>query len=156
MTYDLRIERLLDAPPELVFDTIVEPSVQDDLFSGLVDGWGLRRYEIDLRVGGMWTIEFGPVDGGGEADTITNVFTEVERPRILAYDVTMYVSEWGRTVTFGERLTFEDHGGKTLLVVEEHGFETAEDRDSFGSGIPSWIDGVQRIVEDRARGRTPS
>ena len=152
MTYDLRIERLLDAPPELVFDTIVEPSVQDDLFAGIVEGWSLRRYEIDLRVGGTWKIEFGPTDGDGEADTITSVFTEVERPRVLAYDVTMHVSEWGRTVTFTERLTFADRDGKTLLVVEERGFETEEDRDSFMSGVPGWIDAVQRVVENRVRG----
>jgi hypothetical protein len=51
-----------------VFDTIVEPSVQHDLFAGIVDGWSPRRYEIDLRVGGTWKIEFGPTDGDGEAE----------------------------------------------------------------------------------------
>jgi uncharacterized protein YndB with AHSA1/START domain len=151
MTYDLRIERHLDAPPDLVFDTIVDPAAQTDLFSGVVEGWGLRSFEIDLRVGGTWAFEFGPLDGVGEPDTITNVFTEIDRPRVLAYDVTMYVSEWGRSVSYAERITFEGSDAGTLLVVEERGFETAEVRDSFLSGTPSWVDAVERVVMDRAR-----
>ena len=151
MTYDLRVERFFDAPPELVFDTIVDPTAQADLFTGVVEGWGLRSSRIDLRVGGTWDFEFGPLDGDGEADTITNVFTEIDRPRVLAYDVTMYVSEWGRTVTYSERITFEAQDDGTLLVVEERGFESAEDRDSFLSGTPTWVDAVHRVVMDRVR-----
>jgi uncharacterized protein YndB with AHSA1/START domain len=64
MTYDLRIERHLDAPPELVFDTIVDPAAQADLFSGVVEGWGLRSFEIDLRVGGTWEFRFEGHDAG--------------------------------------------------------------------------------------------
>jgi uncharacterized protein YndB with AHSA1/START domain len=30
--YELRIERLIDAPPEVVFDTFVEPEAQQELY----------------------------------------------------------------------------------------------------------------------------
>src|SRR5215470_13251743 len=107
MTYDLKIERLFDAPPELVFDTIVDPAFQDEIFTDQVEGWSIQRFEIELRVGGTWTVEFGPRDGSGPNDVITQVFTELDRPRQLAYDVTMFNSEWGRTVRFMESITFE-------------------------------------------------
>ena len=152
MTYDLRIERLFDAPPELVFDTLVEPSVQGELFSGLVDGWSLQRFEIDLRVGGTWRIVFGPTDGAGPSDTIESVFTEVDRPRRLSYDSTMYVSEWQRTVRFTETISFTEQDGKTLVLIEETGFESEVDRDSFMNGTPSFFDALQRVVASRIAG----
>jgi uncharacterized protein YndB with AHSA1/START domain len=149
VTYDLRIERMFDAPPDIVFDTLVDPSVQDELFADLVQGWRLRRFEIDLRVGGTWTIVYGPAEGEGEADTITSVFTQIERPHRLVYDSTMYVSEWGRTVEFTEAITVEDQGGKTLVTIEQTGFESEADRDSFEEGTPTFLEGVQRVVARR-------
>ena len=150
MTYDFTIERLLDAPPELVFDTIVNPDFAGEVFDDVVEGWSVQRLEIDLRVGGTWTLEFGPRDGSGPNDVLTSVFTEIDRPRRLVYDTTMYVSEWGRTVTFTEAIVLEDQAGKTLLTVVESGFETEEDRDGFKGGTPDWFDAVQRVAERRA------
>jgi uncharacterized protein YndB with AHSA1/START domain len=151
VSHDLRIERLIDAPPDVVFDTIVSPDVQDELFTGVVEGWGLRSFDIDLRVGGTWIAVFGPLDEQADADHITSVFTEVDRPRLLSYRTSMYVSEWGRTVEFTETLTFEEQDGKTLLTVVESGFETEADRDGFLSGVPTWVDAVARLAERRAR-----
>jgi uncharacterized protein YndB with AHSA1/START domain len=150
MTYELKMERLLDAPPDIVFDTIVDPARQEEIFAGIVEGWTAQRFDIDLRVGGTWTIEFGPRDGNGPNDVITSVFTEVDPPRRLAYDTTMYVSEWNRTVPFSEVITFEEQDGKTLLTVIQSGFETESDRDAFQGGTPDWFDAVQRAAEARA------
>jgi uncharacterized protein YndB with AHSA1/START domain len=53
MTYELRLERLFDAPPEVVFDTLVDPAAQEELFAGPAEGgFSLLESEIDLRVGG--------------------------------------------------------------------------------------------------------
>ena len=149
MSYELRIERLIDAPPEVVFDTLVDPDAQDELFNDQVEGFKLWEFEIDLRVGGTWTIVFGPVDEQGEPDRITNVFTEIDRPRRLSYDASMYVGEWGRTVDFAETFTFDEQDGKTLLTLVESGFETEADRDAFMSGTPGFVDSLQRVVASR-------
>jgi uncharacterized protein YndB with AHSA1/START domain len=149
MTYELKIERLFDAPPELVFDTLVDPDAQAELFNGQVPGWGLLKSEMDLRVGGSWTIVFGPTDGKGEADRLESVFTEVDRPRRLAYDMSMFVGEWGRTVDSTVTYTFEDRDGKTLLTIVQGGFETESDRDAYLEGTPGFIDSLQRAVEAR-------
>ena len=150
MTYEMKIERVLDAPPVVVFDTIVDPAGQDEIFAGIVEGWTVQRFDIDLRVGGTWTVEFGPRDGSGPNDVLTSIFTEVDRPRRLGYDTTMYVAEWNRTVPFSEVITFEEQDGKTLLTVVQTGFETEADRDAFQSGTPDWFDAVQRAAEARA------
>jgi uncharacterized protein YndB with AHSA1/START domain len=150
MSYDLRIERLLDASPELVFDTIVDPSAQEEINAGVVEGWSLRSFEIDLRVGGSWRYEFGPTEGDGPANVVTYVFTEVDRPRRLAYRGSIYLSGWGRTVDLEEAITLEDRDGKTLLTLVISELEAEADRDAFAGGVPSWVDSLTRVVEARA------
>jgi uncharacterized protein YndB with AHSA1/START domain len=150
MSYDLKIERLLDAPTELVFDTMVDASAQDEIYAGVVEGWSLRNFEIDLRVGGTWRFEFGPPEGEGPADIVTLVFTEVDRPRRLAYQGTMFVSQWGRTVDYQEAITLEDQDGKTLLTLIMSGIEAEADRDAFAGGVPSYVDSLKHAVEARA------
>jgi uncharacterized protein YndB with AHSA1/START domain len=147
MTYELRIERLFDAPPELVFDTLVDPEAQEEIFGDQVEGWSLLESEIDLRVGGTWTMVIGPP--GGEAGRLTFVFTEIDRPRRLAWDLSMYVSDWGRTIESWEVLTFEEQDGKTLLTIVQGGFETEADRDAYLSGAPGFLDALERVVSSR-------
>jgi uncharacterized protein YndB with AHSA1/START domain len=149
MTHELRIERVLDAPPELVFDTLVDPAAQEDLYNGQVEGWGLLSWEMDLRVGGTWTIVFGPEDGSGEPDRLNSVFTEVDRPRRLSYDVSMFVGEWGRTVDSSVTYTFEERDGGTLLTIVQSGFETKEVRDAYLDGVPGFLDSLERVVASR-------
>ncbi len=149
MSHELRIERLFDAPPELVFDTLVDPDAQEEIYADQVEGWSLSDFDIDLRVGGTWTTLFGPSDGVGESDRITSVFTEIDRPHRLSYDMSMFVSEWGRTVDSTVTFTFEDRDGKTLLTIVQSGFESEEDRDSFASGAPGFLDSLQRAVAAR-------
>jgi uncharacterized protein YndB with AHSA1/START domain len=152
MTHELRIERSFDAPPEVVFDTVVNPEFQDELFTDQVEGWKLSAFDIDLRVGGTWTIVYGPADGEGASDRITSGFTEVDRPRRLSYNSSMYVAEWERTVEFTETITFEEQDGKTLVTIVQEGFKDETDRDAFLRGTPDFLDALQRVVAARVAG----
>jgi uncharacterized protein YndB with AHSA1/START domain len=149
MTYDMKIERLFDAPPELVFDTMVDPEAQPEIFADEVPGWSLWEWEIDLRVGGEWTFVYGLADRSGEPDRNTSVFTEIDRPRRLAYRSSMFVSEWGRAVDYTETVTFEEHDGKTLVTIELTDLELEKDRDAFMGGLPGYLDAVERVVANR-------
>lgn len=149
MTYDMKIERLFDAPPELVFDTMVDPEAQPEIFADEVPGWNLWEWEIDLRVGGEWTFVFGLADRSGEPDRNTSVFTEIDRPRRLAYRSSMFVSEWGRAVEYTETVTFEERDGKTLVTIELTDLELEKDRDAFMGGIPGYLEAVERVVANR-------
>jgi uncharacterized protein YndB with AHSA1/START domain len=150
MSYEMTIERLFDAPPELVFDTLVDPEAQEEIFSeASPPGYRLLEFAIDLRVGGTWTSVLGPEEG--EPDRLTNVFTEIDRPRRLAYRTSMFVGEWGRTSESTVTMTFEEQDGKTLLTLVQAGFETEEDRDSFRSGVPGYLDAVAQVVAKARR-----
>jgi uncharacterized protein YndB with AHSA1/START domain len=152
MTYGLKIERLFDAPAELVFDTMVDPDAQPEIFAEEVPGWDLWECRIDLRVGGEWAFVFGRKDRTGEPDRSTSVFTEIDRPRRLAYRASMFVGEWGRTVGYTETVTFEDRDGKTLVTIELTDLESEEDRDAFASGLPGYLEAIERVVAERAAG----
>ena len=149
MTYAMKIERLFDAPPELVFDTMVDPEAQPPIFADEVPGWNLWEWEIDLRVGGEWTFVFGLADRSGEPDRNTSVFTEIDRPRRLAYRSSMFVSKLGRAVDYTETVTFEERDGKTLVTIELTDLELEKDRDAFMGGIPGYLEAVERVVANR-------
>lgn len=147
MSYELKIERVFDAPPEVVFDTLVDPDAQQEIFSGGPPGYRLLESSIDLRVGGTWSVVFGPADG--EPDRLTYVFTEIDRPHRLAADLSMYVGDWGRTVDSTVTFTFEEQDGKTLITLVQGGFETEEMRDAYLSGAPGFMDAFQKAVASR-------
>ena len=152
MTYELKIERVIDAQPEVVFDTLVDPDAHDDMFSDQVEGYRLLESNIDLRVGGTWTVVFGPPDGSSEPDRLTYVFTEIDRPGRLVSELSMFVGEWGRTVDSTVAFTFEEQDGKTLLTIVQSGFETEEVRDAYLEGAPGFLDALQRVVASRVAG----
>ena len=145
MTYDLRVERLIDASPEVVFDTIVDPDAQAEIFADPVYDSELLELTIDLRVGGTWNIVFGST---GKVNRITNVFTEVDRPRRLSYRVSTDLAGWSRTVENTETITLEERDGKTLLALTE-GFEDEADRDAWEPSVPNYVDALERVVRRR-------
>jgi uncharacterized protein YndB with AHSA1/START domain len=148
MTYELRLQRLLDAPPEVVFDTFVDPGVTEELFTPPeLAGYRIVEAAIDLRVGGTWTIvQEGPE---GERYRLTYVFTEVDRPHRLAASFSMHFDRDARTEKSDVLLTFEDRGGKTLLTLVQSGFETEEERDAYLTGAPGFLDAIERAVASR-------
>lgn len=153
MTYDLRIERMIDAPPDVVFDAFVEPEAQKFLYGNPEEPAWTVESELDLRVGGTWTIAFGK--SGEEPYRETNVFTEVDRPRRIVFDLIMAMGAEGRDrggQDFGTNVTvtFEERDGKTLLTIVETGFERKEDRDgSVEDGWPRILDALERVVAER-------
>jgi uncharacterized protein YndB with AHSA1/START domain len=141
VSYDLRLERVLDAPPEVVFDAFVDPVAQHDLYADAPD-WVVES-ECELRVGGLWTIAFGPP--GRKPARETNVFEEIERPRRLVYRSTMALPS-GSTFDTRMHVTFEPVGGKTRMTIVQRGFPTADVRDEFSSGWGSILDALGRVT----------
>ena len=58
MSYELRVERLIDATPEEVFDAYTDPEAMKVWFTILNEGMIVEN-EIDLRVGGTWVSAWG-------------------------------------------------------------------------------------------------
>ena len=59
MTYGLRLERVFDAPPDVVFDAFVDPATQERLHGAEQPDWVVhrcvdrcaRRWHLDVRDG---------------------------------------------------------------------------------------------------------
>lgn len=145
MSHDLRLERLYDAAPEVVFDAFTDPDAQKELYADAPD-W-IVEADCDLRVGGRWTIAFGPP--GGTPARETNVFEVVDRPRRLVYASTMTMPD-GSNVDTRMQVTFQEEGGRTRLTIVQSGFPTPGLRDEFAGGWAGILDGLGRVVAARA------
>jgi uncharacterized protein YndB with AHSA1/START domain len=152
MSYELRLERLYDAPPEVVFDAFTDPATQVELHGLDQRGWEIHRAETDLRVGGTATYVMGPE--GEEPDTETRVFTVIDRPHRLVFTHSMQIAEWdGRRVDTEMTITFEDRDGKTLLTMVQTGFESEADRDAFMGGWPTYLETLKGVVTSQLKTR---
>lgn len=147
MSHDLRLERTFDAPPEVVFDAYLDPDAQRELFADGPD-W-IVESELDLRVGGVWTLVFGP--SRSELFREVSVFSVVDRPRRLAYS-TKATFEDGRSFDTEVEITFEEQEGKTRMSLVQTGYPTAEMRDDFTRGWSDIFDELARVVAARTEG----
>jgi uncharacterized protein YndB with AHSA1/START domain len=145
VTHDLRVERAYDAAPEVVFDAFTDPRAQWEMYADEPD-W-IVQSECDLRVGGRWTIEFGPPDGPPSRETC--VFEVVDRPRRLVFRSTMALPD-GSSVDTRTHVTFTGTtGGQTRLTVVQTGFPAADLRGEWTDGWGAILAGLSRVVAAR-------
>ncbi|MDQ6821322.1 MAG: SRPBCC domain-containing protein [Actinomycetota bacterium] len=85
MTDELRIDRVIDAPPDVVFDTFTAEDGRLAFYGQDDPGWIVESY-CDLRVGGVWTIRFGP--SRSHLYRHRHVFEVIDRPRRLVLATT--------------------------------------------------------------------
>jgi uncharacterized protein YndB with AHSA1/START domain len=144
MTYDLKLERVIDATPEEVFDAFTDRDAMKDWYS--VDaGWQADVESHDPTVGGRTTIVFG----GDEKFREDITYVEIERPRRLVYEEDMRrLADNGGYVT-RVTVTFEPEEGKTLLTLVQEGFHVADRRDAHVEGWPQFIDRLEQVVAAR-------
>jgi len=141
VSQDLRLERVYAAAPEVVFDAFTDSEAQQELYADGPD-W-IVESACDLRVGGRWTITFGPP--GAEPARETNTFLMIDRPRWLVYASSMRLPD-GTSVETRMEVTFEEENGRTRLTLVQRGFPTAARRDEFAGGWPSILDALGRVV----------
>jgi uncharacterized protein YndB with AHSA1/START domain len=80
VSLDVEFSRLIDATPEEVFDAFTDPECQEAFYGKDDAGWIVESH-CDLRVGGEWTIAFGP--SRHELYRHRHVFEVIERPQRL-------------------------------------------------------------------------
>lgn len=140
------------APPERVFQALVEPSQ-------VVQWWGqagiyrCTRFESDLRVGGTWR-SMG-VDGNGSPFEIVGEYLEVDPPRVIC-------STWRATWT-GDAETriqweLEPVKGGTLVRIRHSGFAARPELAQAYRGWPRMLGWLQAFLEkgETAEQREPA
>lgn len=142
MTRELQFERVIDAKPEVVFDAFTEPAGQAAFYRQNEPGW-IVRSQCDLRVGGVWMVEFGP-----SQDRIyrhRHVFEVIDRPRRILMRTTETRLD-GSSFDTEMEFVLEDQGGKTSMRLFHRGFPTTELRDEHRVGLPNAFDELAGVV----------
>lgn len=141
--YPLVIERIFDAPRELVFKAWIDPQ-------HLVQWLGPRGYqgaviEMDARRGGTYRLHMRSADGVQYWQQ--GVFREVREPERFVR--TCVWADADGNATGPETVMtviFEEHQGKTKLTFQQV-FETAATCEAHRSGTASALDRLAEYLE---------
>jgi uncharacterized protein YndB with AHSA1/START domain len=122
---ELVVTRTFDAPARIVFEAWTKPELFMRWWAPKSMGMFLRSCEMDVRTGGKYRLEFGQ-DASNSA-AFFGKYIEVIRHSRLVW--TNDEGEDGPVTT----VTFEEKGGKTLLVLHEL-YPSKEALDAAGTG----------------------
>jgi uncharacterized protein YndB with AHSA1/START domain len=117
------VTRTFNAPARIVFEAWSRPELFSRWWVPKSMGMSLRSCEMDVRVGGTYRLAFEP-DGMAFFGT----YVDVTPPSRLVW--TNEEGGEGGSVT---TVTFEEKGGRTLLVVHEL-YSSKEALDAAGTG----------------------
>jgi uncharacterized protein YndB with AHSA1/START domain len=142
----LRLERLIAAPPERLFELWTEPEQ-------LVKWWGPDGYEVpahalDVRPGGHWRTTVRSSDGA--IKTVSGVYRVVDAPRRIVFTWAWHQEDGSRGHETEITVTFEPAPGGTRLKLVQRAFESKEVRDNHGRGWSSSLDRLARAAAVKA------
>src|ERR1700761_809191 len=139
-SHEYEVERTIAAEPEAVFDAFVALYDGDDR-----PDWILGS-DLDLRLGGEWTVELEPP----ETKPFTEVRTiiELDRPRRLAYSMIVEGNGAEEPVSTEVGLSFESDSGETLVKLDQRGFRSREQAQMFEQNWPH----VLTLLSERVGG----
>jgi uncharacterized protein YndB with AHSA1/START domain len=144
VTLDLRFERHIAAGPERVFDAFTGPDGQREFYGTDAPGW-IVDSRCDLRVGGVWSVAFGP--SPDELYHHRHVFEVIDRPRRILIASTETRPD-GSSFETSLEFTFEPRGGRTLMTMVQAGFPNEGLRDEHTIGLPNAFDRLDRVLDD--------
>ncbi len=122
---ELVVTRIFNAPARLVYEAWTKPDLFKRWWVPKSMGMSLLSCEMDVRVGGRYRLEFR--HEASEAVAFFGTYKEVTPHSRLVW--TNEESDEGSVTT----VTFEEKGGKTLLVLHEL-YPSKEALDAAGTG----------------------
>jgi uncharacterized protein YndB with AHSA1/START domain len=120
------VTRIINGPARIVFEAFTRAELFKRWWVPKSMGMTLLSCELDARVGGKYRLEFDV--GGPEPAAFFGTYVEVQPFSRLAW--TNDEGGEGGSVT---TVTFEQHGGKTLVVLRES-YPSKEALDAAGTG----------------------
>jgi len=119
---EIVVSRWFDAPPRLVFEAWSRPELFRQWWVPRSMGMTLYDCEMDVRTGGTYRLNFG------EGMDFYGRYLEVVPPSRI-----VWTNEEGGDDASVTTVTFEEHDGRTLLVMSEQ-FPSAEALEADGGG----------------------
>jgi len=147
----LQLNRVFDAPRELVFKAWTDPHQFKEWFGAAAcDGASLQSVKLDARVGGKYRLQLRRPDG--EFYTTVGVYREVKAPERLVF--TWQFEKDGSGHEFGEveppemlvTLEFKAHGKQTQLILTHEKFASVESRGRHEQGWARCLDSLADFV----------
>jgi len=137
----IQAEVLIAAPPERVFQALVEPQQ-------VVQWWGqagiyhCTEFSSDLRVGGKWR----GAGTGGQSDrfTVSGEYLEIDSPRVLTYS---WVASWTGDVKTTVRWELEPVEQGTLVRLTHSGLAAHPEIAQAYQGWPRMLGWLQAFLE---------
>ena len=138
-SHELEVEHEFAAAPDAVFGGFL--AIHDAAGTPA----GSTGPELDLRIGGEWTVE--RVSSAAQPLTETRTITQLDRPRRLAY--AMIVSGGGpeEPVSTEVGLSFKSRSAGTLLTVNQRGFRSRTQAESFERSWPELLSRLAARVD---------
>jgi uncharacterized protein YndB with AHSA1/START domain len=144
------IERLFDAPRELVFQAWTDPAILARWYAP--HGCTIAIQEYDFREGGVIRTEIRSPDG--HACRCAGAFGRIVVPERIVFDLGIVNEQgdpvepasvgmdpdWPRTTTID--VTFEEREGRTLLTLRQNVSEALAKRTG---AYPSWLQMFERL-----------
>jgi uncharacterized protein YndB with AHSA1/START domain len=106
----IRLDRLIDAPRDLVFAALSDAKHLDAWWGP--DGFTNETHAMDFQVGGLWHYTMHGPDGKDWPNWIR--YTEITKPARIAYD---HGGELGEPAHFTGLMTLDEEGGKTRITL---------------------------------------
>ena len=123
---ELVVTRTFNAPARIVFDAWTKPELFKRWWVPKSMGMFLRSCEMDVRVGGRYRLVFG--HDASNPDEFFGRYIEV-----TPYTRLVWTNDEGGDGGPVTTVTFEEKGGKTLLVMREL-YPSKEALDAAGTG----------------------
>ena len=120
---ELVVTRTVSGPARIVFEAWTKPELFTQWWAPKSMGMSLRSCEMDVRVGGKYRLEF-------ENETMAFFGTYLE---VTPHSRLAWTNEEGGDGGPVTTVTFEEKGGKTLLVLHEL-YASKEALDAAGTG----------------------
>jgi uncharacterized protein YndB with AHSA1/START domain len=120
------VTRTFDAPAHIVFEAWTKPELFERWWVPKSMGMALRSCEMDVRVGGGYRLVFGQ----DASDTYEFFGTYIE---VTPHSRLAWTNDEGGDDGPVTSVTFEEKGGKTLLVLREL-YPSKEALDAAGTG----------------------
>jgi uncharacterized protein YndB with AHSA1/START domain len=145
---DLILMRMIDAPPEKVFEAWTDPALLKQWFAPLP--WTTSVVENDVRAGGSSLIVMRGPDGNEFPNP--GVYLEVvKNERLVFTDAFTKAWEPSEKPFIVVELTFEDQGGKTKYTARVHHWTVADreahEKMGFHEGWTTCTEQLAALVE---------
>jgi len=135
------VRRTFNAPARLVFEAWTKPELLKRWWAPKSLGMSLLSCEADVRAGGTYRFVFG--HGASETMAFFGRYLEVTPHSRLVW--TNEEGDAGEAVT---TVTFDEKGGKTMLVLREvhPSKEAADEAIGFGEGLRETFEQLDELL----------